>query len=125
MGVQSIRIRDNQSAADEARNQQTRCQPEPEIAADLQGLTLLTGRRVRLHNDVVFVITAFIGVVVVLTGITGVVQTIANFSGQGFFESEESYVKKQVQKVANVKFLSIVFLVGLVIAGGSAAVITL
>ncbi|NHP14424.1 hypothetical protein G8767_12765 [Rhodococcus sp. IC4_135] len=72
-----------------------------------------------------FVITAFIGVVVVLTGITGVIQTIANFPGQGFFESEESYAKKQVQKVANVKFWSVVFLVGLVIAGGSAAVITL
>ncbi len=72
-----------------------------------------------------FVITAFIGVVVVLTGITGVIQTIANFPGQGFFESDASYAKKQEKKVADVKFWSSVFLVGLGIAGGSAAVIAL
>lgn len=72
-----------------------------------------------------FVIIALIGVIVVLTGITGVVQTIANFPGQGFFESDSSYAKKQVQKIADVKLWSIVLLVGLAVAGGSAAVIAL
>lgn len=72
-----------------------------------------------------FVITALIGVIVVLGGITGVVQTISNFPGQGFFESDASYAKKHAKKDADVKVASIMILVGLAIAGGSAAVIAL
>ncbi|ORI19735.1 hypothetical protein BJI47_00260 [Rhodococcus sp. 1168] len=62
---------------------------------------------------------------VVLVGITDVVQTVTNFPGPGFFDSGANYANKQEQKVADVKAMSIVFLFGLAIAGGSAAVIAL